>query len=139
MLESINLFSLKQTQLYYRTGISCGIVYWGGLILYFPNRLFHLDTPTGTPLGSEEDLAPSPPLNSRTRSALQPSGDDALRIQEDRTELSRRRSNELGNRGPLPDVTIPQGDSSSFGMNTRRSVHMSSVRAKRNEGSVLFF
>jgi len=91
------------------------------------------DTPTGTPLGSEEDLAPSPPLNNRTRSALQPSGDDALRMQEHRAELSRRRSNELGNRGPPPDVTIPQGDSSSFGMNTRRSVHMSSVRAKRNE------
>ena len=45
----------------------------------------------------------------------------------------------MGNRGPPPDVTIPQGDSSNFGMNTRRSVHMSSVRAKRSEGSVFVY
>ena len=104
--------------------------------LLLSNEHFHLDTPTGTPLGSEEDLAPTPPLSSKTRSNLQP--DDFPRIQGDRKELTRRRSNELGNRGPPPDVTIPQGDSSNFGMNTRRSVHMSSVRAKRNEGSGLF-
>lgn len=92
-----------------------------------------VDTPTDTPLGSEEDLAPTPPLSNRARSSLQP--DESSKMQSD---LTRRRSNELGNRGPPPDVTIPQGDSSNFGMNTRRSVHMSSVRAKRNQGSVLF-
>ena len=101
-------------------------------------HLFFLDTPTGTPLGSEEDLAPTPPLSNRTRSSFQQPADEAPRIQVDRSDLSRWRTNEMGNRGPPPDVTIPQGDSSSFGMNTRRSVHMSSVRAKRNEGSVLF-
>ena len=67
--------------------------------------------------------------------------DEGTRDRRERgtSNVSRTKSNEFGNRAPPPDVTIPQGDSSNFGMNTRRSVHMSSVRVKRNEGSVLFF
>lgn len=103
------------------------------------------DTPTGTPVGSEEDLAPryTPPASKKsTRQDLQVHGEEMSRVQDRRdrkeSDLSRKGSNEFGNRGPLPDVTIPQGESSNFGMSTRRSVHMSSVRVKASEGSVMF-
>eukprot|EP00112_Aurelia_sp_Birch-Aquarium-sp1_P009300 Seg2051.8 transcript_id=Seg2051.8/GoldUCD/mRNA.D3Y31 product="Disco-interacting protein 2 C" protein_id=Seg2051.8/GoldUCD/D3Y31 len=98
------------------------------------------DTPTGTPVGSEEDLAPryTPPASKKsTRQDLQVHGEEMSRVQDRRdrkeSDLSRKGSNEFGNRGPLPDVTIPQGESSNFGMSTRRSVHMSSVRVKASE------
>ncbi|XP_065052203.1 disco-interacting protein 2-like isoform X2 [Rhopilema esculentum] len=96
------------------------------------------DTPTGTPVGSEEDLAPSvqtPPVQQRGSRSVVHVTDEGTRDRRERglSNVSRTKSNEFGNRAPPPDVTIPQGDSSNFGMNTRRSVHMSSVRVKRSE------
>eukprot|EP00794_Sanderia_malayensis_P017721 gene17721-19492_t len=117
------------------------------------------DTPTGTPQGSEEDLAPqdstTPPSTTASqksiRTEMQISAEEVAKAQErrERTSVSaqfpvinegKQRRPPASNdqaptspRAPPPDVTIPQGDSSTFSSNTRRSVHMSSVRLKANE------
>ncbi len=83
-------------------------------------------------------------INKAVRTEIQISAEDVARAHERKerghmqviNENQQRPSNDAAKRGPPPDVTIPQGDSSNFGRNTRRSVHMSSVRVKANEGSV---